>query len=98
MFEELNCKGEAYQPTRHPRIMRFVTVAEDRDKMTEILQALGRELHQAGPDRLKQLIQHHLPEYTPDLGATAEPVPHKATSKPPVKHAAKDAELVSAKR
>src|ERR1017187_6932778 len=74
MFEELNCKGEAYHPTRHPRIMRFVTATEDGRKINAVLQALAGELHQAGPARLKQLIQQHLPEYTPDLGAKAEPV------------------------
>jgi FlaA1/EpsC-like NDP-sugar epimerase len=73
MFEELTCQGEAYQPTRHPRIMRFVTVAEDWQKINAALQKLAGELHQAGPDQLKQLIQQHLAEYTPDLGANGKP-------------------------
>jgi len=73
MFEELNCQGEAYKPTRHPRIMRFVTVAEDSEKINAVLQKLGGELHQAGPARLKQLLQQNLAEYTPDLGANGKP-------------------------
>ena len=73
MFEELTCQGEAYQLTRHPRIMRFVTVAEDWQKINAALQKLAGELHRAGPDQLKQLLQQHLAEYTPDLGAKAKP-------------------------
>jgi FlaA1/EpsC-like NDP-sugar epimerase len=73
LFEELNCKGEAYHPTRHPRIMRFVTPAEDWRKIEAVLQKLASELHRAEPDRLKQLIQQSLAEYTPDLGATVKP-------------------------
>jgi hypothetical protein len=73
LFEELNCKGEAYHPTRHPRIMRFVTVAGDGQKISAALQKLGGELHRAGPDQLKQLLRQHLAEYTPDLGANGKP-------------------------
>ena len=74
MFEELTCQGEAYQPTRHPRIMRYVTVTEDWRKINAALEKLRSELHRAGPDRLKQLIQQNLAEYTPDLGAKGKPV------------------------
>lgn len=74
MFEELNCKGEAYRPTRHPRIMRFVTVAEDWRKINATLLKLESELHRAAPNRLKQTIQQNLAEYTPDLGANGKPI------------------------
>jgi FlaA1/EpsC-like NDP-sugar epimerase len=81
LFEELNCKGEAYHPTRHPRIMRFVTVAEDWQKINAVLQKLDGELHQAGPDRLKQIIQQNLAEYTPDLlGANGKPAQKTMTN------------------
>ncbi len=73
LFEELNCQGEAYHPTRHPRIMRFVTVAGDGQTINAALQQLGGELHRAGPEQLKQLIRQHLAEYTPDLGANGKP-------------------------
>jgi FlaA1/EpsC-like NDP-sugar epimerase len=73
LFEELRCNAEAYHPTQHPRIMRFVTVSEDERKINAVLQKLGSELHRAGPDRLKQLIQQNLAEYTPDLGAKGKP-------------------------
>ena len=75
MFEELNCKGEAYHPTRHPRIMRFVTAASEWPKINATLEKLSGELHRAEPERLKLLIQQHLPEYTPDLGANGKPAP-----------------------
>jgi len=73
LFEEINCKGEAYRPTRHPRIMRFVTVPEDWSKINTALEKLGGELHRAEPNRLKQIIQQGVPEYTPDLGAKPKP-------------------------
>jgi FlaA1/EpsC-like NDP-sugar epimerase len=73
LFEEINCQGEAYRPTQHPRIMRFVTAPEDWGKINAALEELSRELHRAEPDRLKQLIQQSLAEYTPDLGAKVKP-------------------------
>jgi FlaA1/EpsC-like NDP-sugar epimerase len=73
LFEEISCKGEAYRPTQHPRIMQFVTVPEDWRKINAALEKLSSELHRAGPDRLKQLIQQSLAEYTPDLGAKVKP-------------------------
>ncbi len=73
LFEEINCRGEAYRPTQHPRIMRFVTAPEDWSKISAALEQLGDELHRADSCRLKQLIQQHLPEYTPDLGSSATP-------------------------
>ena len=73
LFEEINCKGEAYRPTQHPRIMRFVTGAEDWRKINGALERMSRELHRAEPDRLKQLIQQSVPEYTPDLRVKAKP-------------------------
>jgi FlaA1/EpsC-like NDP-sugar epimerase len=75
LFEEINCKAEAYRPTKHPRIMRFVTAPEDGRKIDAALEKLGSELHQAQPGRLKQLLQQSLAEYTPDLGAKTKPAP-----------------------
>ncbi len=73
LFEEINFKGEAYRPTRHPRIMRFVTAPEDWRRISASLEKLGGELHRAEPDRLKQLLQQSVAEYTPDLGAKGKP-------------------------
>jgi FlaA1/EpsC-like NDP-sugar epimerase len=69
LFEEINCKGEAYRPTQHPRIMRFATVPEDWEKINGALEKLGGNLHPVEPDRLKRLLQQFVEEYTPDLGA-----------------------------
>jgi len=77
MFEELNCKDEAHHPTRHPRITRFVTAADDWQKISTVLQSLGSELHETDAYRLKQIIRQNLPEYTPDMGAKPEPVQEK---------------------
>ncbi|HZM01723.1 MAG TPA: nucleoside-diphosphate sugar epimerase/dehydratase [Candidatus Saccharimonadales bacterium] len=80
LFEEITCKGEAYRPTQHPRIMRFVTAPEDWSKIKAVLENLSSELHQAEPDRLKQLIKQSLAEYTPDLGAKAKPALETASN------------------
>jgi FlaA1/EpsC-like NDP-sugar epimerase len=73
LFEEINCQGEAYRPTRHPRIMRFVTIPEDWRRIKAALEKLASELHGVEPARLKRLIQQNLSEYTPDLGEKAKP-------------------------
>jgi FlaA1/EpsC-like NDP-sugar epimerase len=75
LFEEINCQGEAYRPTQHPRIMRFVTAPEEWSRINAALEQLGDELHRADPHRLKQLIQQSLPEYTPDVGVKVPPAP-----------------------
>ena len=53
--------------------MQFVTVPEDWGKINAALEKLSSELHRAEPDRLKQLIQQSVAEYTPDLGAKVKP-------------------------
>ncbi len=73
LFEEINCKGEAYRPTQHPKIMRFVTAPEDWLKIHAALEKIGSELHSAGADKLKQRIQQILSEYTPDFGTKETP-------------------------
>jgi FlaA1/EpsC-like NDP-sugar epimerase len=75
MFEEINCKGEAYLPTKHPKIMRFVSAPEDWRTIHAALEKLNGELHRAKPDQLKHLIQESVVEYTPDLGARVMPSP-----------------------
>src|SRR5207244_12955525 len=73
LSDEMNCNGEAYRPTQHPRIMRVVTAAEDWRKINAALEKMRAELHQARPARLKQLIHESVPEYTPDLTAKVKP-------------------------
>jgi FlaA1/EpsC-like NDP-sugar epimerase len=80
LFEEINCKGEAYRTTRHPRIMRFVATPSDWREIGAALQKLTRELHDAEPDRLKQLIQQILREYTPALSSNGNPPREKMTN------------------
>ena len=55
--------------------MRFVTAPEDWGKINAALEGLGRELHRAEPDRLKQLLRQSVAEYTPDLGDRVAPAP-----------------------
>lgn len=73
LFEEINGTGEAYRPTQHPRIMRFVTAPQDWVQINAALEGLNRELHLAEPDRLKLLLQQSVPEYTPYLDACVQP-------------------------
>jgi FlaA1/EpsC-like NDP-sugar epimerase len=72
LFEEINCRDEQYQPTQHPRIMSFVTAPEEYDRVQAALQEISRALDNAEPDRLKQLLQQGVPEYTP-FGSNSDP-------------------------
>jgi FlaA1/EpsC-like NDP-sugar epimerase len=78
LFEEITCKGEAYRPTRHPRIMQFVTAPEDWSKVQAAVAEIRAELHRASPDRLKRLLQQSVPEYTPFVASNGDDA-----SKPP---------------
>ena len=65
LFEELQHHTEQHQPTRHPRIMRFVAgkdAQHDRD-----LTALVPQLYDMEISAVKKLLRELVPEYTPHL-------------------------------
>lgn len=65
LFEEIQCHGENYLPTRHPRVLCFVgcpgPLAEFRRRFT----ALEGDLYGLAPDDLKQRVRELVPEYHP---------------------------------
>ena len=83
LFEEITCKGEAYRPTRHPRIMQFVTVPEDWKKVQAAVAEIREELHRAPPDRLKRLLQQIVPEYTPFVASNGDDAAKPPAAKSP---------------
>ena len=83
LFEEINCKDEAYRPTQHPRIKRFVTAAEDWGKVQAAMAEIGAELHRAPPDRLKRLLQGSVPEYMPFFAPNGDEATKPPTDKSP---------------
>jgi FlaA1/EpsC-like NDP-sugar epimerase len=64
LFEELQHHAEQYEPTDHPRIMRFVSQVAFSESGVE---ELGRELDGLEPGELKERLQVMVPEYTPHL-------------------------------
>ena len=66
LFEELQHSGEAFAPTAHPRITRFLARPMDWEALDGFL-ARVRELVQADRDRCKLGVKELVPEYTPYL-------------------------------
>lgn len=65
LFEELQHHSEKHQPTRHPRIMRFV--AEAHAKPCRDLEELVPGLYAMENSAVKQLLKELVVEYTPHL-------------------------------
>ena len=72
LFEELNCQGENYRPTQHPRIMRLIAEADTLAYVASFLQKVMEEVSGAEPDHLKRLLKDMVPEYTPDLAVSEQ--------------------------
>ena len=66
LYEELRHEGEAFAPTPHPRVFRFVTQPLPYAELDAFL-ARVRELAFADRDSCKLGIQQLVPEYTPYL-------------------------------
>lgn len=66
LFEELRHEGEAFAPTHHPRVFRFVSQPMPFAELDTFL-ARVRELAFADRDSCKLGIQQLVPEYTPYL-------------------------------
>jgi len=64
LFEELQHRTEQYEPTEHPRIMRFVSQVAFSESGVEELE---KELHTLEPGELKRRLQVMVPEYTAHL-------------------------------
>jgi FlaA1/EpsC-like NDP-sugar epimerase len=64
LVEELQCEGEQFRPTTHPRVCRFV-VAGETSLPPEALRAQVADLLRLEPGACKQGIRRLVPEYVP---------------------------------
>jgi FlaA1/EpsC-like NDP-sugar epimerase len=64
LVEELQCEGEQFRPTTHPRVFRFV-VAGETSLPPEALRAQVADLLRLEPGACKQGIRRLVPEYVP---------------------------------
>lgn len=65
LFEELNCQGENFCPTRHPRIMSFIHRPEPFDLVQAALVRLEEEMYSIEAMEVKNRIRQLVPEYAP---------------------------------
>jgi FlaA1/EpsC-like NDP-sugar epimerase len=65
LFEELNLGGENYQPTQHPRIMRFVSSPRPLPEIRDSFARIEAGIYQLSAEKLKQCMRELVPEYTP---------------------------------
>jgi FlaA1/EpsC-like NDP-sugar epimerase len=64
LVEELQCEGEQFRPTTHPRVFRFVAAGET-SLPPEALRAQVTDLLRLEPGDCKQGIRRLVPEYVP---------------------------------
>jgi FlaA1/EpsC-like NDP-sugar epimerase len=67
LFEEITHSGENFSNTTHPKIFRFNSRPGDLAELGATLQTLQANLHEAGPDQFKRLLQKAVPDYSPYL-------------------------------
>jgi FlaA1/EpsC-like NDP-sugar epimerase len=67
LFEELQCRGEGFRPTRHPRIMSFIHQPEPLALVQSALARLEEEMYSIEAVEVKKRILRLVPEYSPYL-------------------------------
>ena len=67
LFEELSHKAENTTSTSHPKIVRFVSEAQQLTEVKGLFQNLDNRIHAAETEELKLLIKNGVPEYQPYL-------------------------------
>lgn len=65
LYEEVQHLSEELQATRHPRVLRMVAQESAAVDARGIFEELHSMIDNAGPKAIKELIQKHVPEYTP---------------------------------
>ena len=65
LFEELNCSGENYKTTQHPRIMRFLSAPRALPEVQTFFQQIEAGIYRLEDDALKRSILTLVPEYKP---------------------------------
>jgi FlaA1/EpsC-like NDP-sugar epimerase len=65
LFEEVQHLSETLQATQHPCVMRLVTSNDLQINMDQISLDLESAMDNANVAVIKEIIQKHIPEYTP---------------------------------
>lgn len=65
LYEELQHSNEQYQPTSHPRVMRFVGEPPTVEAIEACFAELEEVIARNEPREIKAAIQRYVPEYTP---------------------------------
>jgi FlaA1/EpsC-like NDP-sugar epimerase len=65
LFEEISRTGENFVPTTHSKIWRFISNPPELDPLCKTFELLRAELHQVGPEHIKQWLQEVIPDYVP---------------------------------
>lgn len=73
LFEELSYQGERIAPTRHPKIMRFLSEPLPFEEVRGLVLELVEKMNRLGPDELKCFLKWAVPEYRPALLTASEP-------------------------
>jgi FlaA1/EpsC-like NDP-sugar epimerase len=71
LYEELISKGEGIMPTKHEKIMVLQGDNKTNPEMVEILSRLAKTATVHDARGIKEILQEILPEYTPDMEASA---------------------------
>ncbi len=67
LFEELSHHGENIAPTKHAKIMRFVSQAKPVEEVRRTIVELSRDSYAKEPNELKVQLKKAIPEYHPYL-------------------------------
>jgi FlaA1/EpsC-like NDP-sugar epimerase len=68
LFEELQCRGENFRPTRHPRIMSFVHQPQPLAQTQSALARLAEGMYSLEAAEVRNRIRLLVPEYVPYTG------------------------------
>jgi FlaA1/EpsC-like NDP-sugar epimerase len=75
LFEELSHKAENVVPTRHIKILRLVAPSLELSPLKQTLRKLLANSKKAEPEKVKQMLQAIVPEYTPPVKPTVRTLP-----------------------
>lgn len=67
LFEEIKTKGEEFEPSGFPQIVRFVSTPMPFEKLDELLAELREIAGKPSKNEIKQAIHRLVPEYQPYL-------------------------------
>jgi len=67
LFEEIKTKGEEFEPSGHPRIIRFVSAPMPFEKLDGLLADLRTIAQKPSKNEIKQEMHRLVPEYQPYL-------------------------------